>query len=69
MTFRFQHCKLLFPVFPESRYWDVRLLGVHSSSPLVLLFRTALHTSEAGRQTSPIPHSPNGSWPLTHYVK
>jgi hypothetical protein len=27
-----------------------------------LLFHTALRTTAAGRQTSPTPHSPNGSW-------
>jgi hypothetical protein len=32
MTLRFQRCQRLCPVFPESRYWDVRHLGVHSSS-------------------------------------
>jgi hypothetical protein len=38
MTLRLQRCQFLCPVFPESRYWDVRPLGVHSSSPFVCFF-------------------------------
>jgi hypothetical protein len=30
MTSRFQRYCLLCPVFPESRYWDVNHLGIHS---------------------------------------
>jgi hypothetical protein len=37
-TLRIQRCQRLCPVFPESRYWNVRHLGVHSSSPVVCLF-------------------------------
>jgi hypothetical protein len=33
MTLRIQLCQRLCPVFPESRHWDVRHLGVQASSP------------------------------------
>jgi hypothetical protein len=33
MTLRIQRRQRLCPIFPESRHWDVRHLGVHASSP------------------------------------
>jgi hypothetical protein len=44
---RFQRWWLLSPLFPESRFWDVPHLVVHSSSALVWLFHTALLTTAA----------------------
>jgi hypothetical protein len=69
MTLRFQRWQLLCLILLESWYWDIHHLGVHSSSQLVLLFHTALRTTMARRETSPIPPSPNRSWQWTHYVK
>jgi hypothetical protein len=45
------------PVMGRTPSW------LHSSLPLVLMFRTAVRLCTAGRQTSSAPSSPNGSWP------
>jgi hypothetical protein len=45
---------------------------VHSSSPLLCFFFFFPHsaaTTAAGRQTLPLPVSPNGRWPWTDYIK
>jgi hypothetical protein len=59
MTLRIRRSHFLCPLFPESRYWDVRHLGVLKFTVYLFFPRTPA----AGRQTLPLPPSSNGSRP------